>query len=1464
MACQLRQNSSVSSGIVLPSSVGGDVTVCQASKKLRVGELGMRNIRSHGIVRSHTTERRILAKDSGRASAAKRICFFLLLMLSAYPFRVVRLVGAGDVMEEAVQVKEGAAQGAESGQAMEVTGGSGALPHMANVFPHAPDNPEEVGPYVPIEFRNDPERVKLKSRPLGMHISSDEQTNVWLNYFHENTVDGPKLSCMGNPCPHLFRCHDGYPNVWSCWTSELVDHELFVTRAPLNCPNRAEGSEVAEEEGEFDESCSHKADHALRMPWALQNFQLADVYITHDGFLFNATHQFVRGGCHQIGKYTFSPAAAVHELHGVWSWAYVVGANFYHVLVETLPCFVVSAPFLSKFRGYPIIATGEQWRAYNRMGAAITGIPRASMKSLATFPGELYHAARVHQPMFQQCGTPSRALWHTIRSRHFLHPDGLPLFNPDWTYRDLPPLTDAQMALLPADWLVVLAKRPGRKRAIINFAELESAVRKIFPDRVMTFNGSMGILEARDLFRRARLYIGGHGAALANMVFMPAQATSWELLERKDGKMASSAAADSQASPSPPPGNWYVHKFGGTCVGTWERIRSVADIVTSDTGRGAVPRHRFVVVSAMATVTNALYASVAAAEAGTWADVEQQLSALREKHEETATHLLGPDGEELETFLKQLREDISNLASMLRAISIVRHTTHAFSDFVVGHGELWSARLLSATIRKQSGGPCAFLDARDVLVVEAAGQHVNPLYSISSANLARWFADAGQPALVVATGFIARDPEGAPTTLKRDGSDLSAAVFGALLHAKRVTIWTDVDGVFSADPRKVKDTVVLSSLSYEEALELSYFGANVLHPRTALPVMRNNIPLLIRNAFNLAAPGTRIGPLSSPPSSPSLLGTNGEASIVKGFATIEDVALVNVEGTGMAGVPGTAADIFVSVKNVGANVIAISQASSEHSVCLAVPSHEAAKVAAALRTTFKDAIAEGHIADVAVIDNCAVLAAVGKGMPATRGVSAALFGALAEAGVNVRAIAQGCSEYNITIVVDQKDIATALTAAHNRFYCAGGAAAVAVAVPAAGAAVGAAGSAAPPLDLPAAAVAASAGGVTTVAVAVVGPGLIGGTFLDQLRDQAAYLLSTYSLRLHVVAIADLRGSLLTTGSHVDLPNWREQLQKEGTSVPLPALTAALTALAAAGKAPGTAAGGEEAQAWAKALGGGGLVHVCLADCTASEAVADCYAAWMRGGITVITPNKKASSGPLARLAEMAAARKQGGSRFYYECTVGAGLPVIYTLRRQLDTGDKLVRCEGIFSGTLSYIFNSLDGSKPFSQIVSEAKAAGYTEPDPRDDLKGMDVARKVVIVAREAGLQLELSDVPVQSLVPKPLENVASADEFLARLPEFDSEITDKLKEAQAANEVLRFVGIVDMAKGGASVELRRYPKTHPFASLTGSDNMISFQTERYFDMPLVVRGPGAGAAVTAAGVFTDLLRLCSHVGAPC
>ncbi|CAI6005782.1 unnamed protein product [Closterium sp. NIES-65] len=414
--------------------------------------------------------------------------------------------------------------------------------------------PVLTSPSNSVPTRNDQERKRLKSRPLGMHISSDEQTAMWLNYFKPNTLSGPKLSCMGLPCPQFLQCIDGFPNVWACWDDELMDREMFPTHAPLNCPIRAAGEEklVGGEEGEYDLSCSHRKDYWYHMPWALQNFQLADVYMnarwvplqhlasvyarrvpsnrqaSHHPFNSVACsssfisppwstrspltipptrqplprhqppHPFNRSTFYPTTQYTFSPAAAVHEPHGAWSRAYAVGGNFYHVLVEMLPGFVVAASLFHKYRKYPILATGR-WRAYDRMGAPITGIPRASMRALATFTGEIYHAAWVQQPMFQFCGTPSRALWHTIRSRHFLHSEGLPLFNPGWTYRNLPPLTDAQMALLPADWVVVLAKRPGKKPAIINFAELESAVKKIFPDRVVTFNGSMGILEATRL-----------------------------------------------------------------------------------------------------------------------------------------------------------------------------------------------------------------------------------------------------------------------------------------------------------------------------------------------------------------------------------------------------------------------------------------------------------------------------------------------------------------------------------------------------------------------------------------------------------------------------------------------------------------------------------------------------------------------------------------------------------------------------------------------------------------------------------------------------------------------------------------------------------------------------------------------------------------------------------------------------
>ncbi|KAK8962361.1 hypothetical protein KSP40_PGU005022 [Platanthera guangdongensis] len=955
---------------------------------------------------------------------------------------------------------------------------------------------------------------------------------------------------------------------------------------------------------------------------------------------------------------------------------------------------------------------------------------------------------------------------------------------------------------------------------------------------------------------------------------------------------------------------WSVHKFGGTCMGTAERIQKVAEIVQQDSSE-----RKLVIVSAMSKVTDMMYNLLYKAQSRD-DSYTSSLDDVFEKHLLTAKELLEED--DLERFLSELQNDISNLKTMLRAIYIAGHATESFSDFVVGHGELWSAQMLSYAIEK-NGKPCCWMDTREVLIVDPiSSNQVDPNYEESEKKLEKWFAQR-PPETIIATGFIASTPQNIPTTLKRDGSDFSAAILGALVMARQVTIWTDVDGVFSADPRKVSEAVILRTLSYQEAWEMSYFGANVLHPRTIIPVMKYNIPIIIRNIFNLSAPGTMICQQHEKEDGEGMI----SESVVKAFATIDNLALVNVEGTGMAGVPGTASDIFGAVKDVGANVIMISQASSEHSICFAVPEKEVKAVSNILQSRFRQALDAGRLSQVEVVHNCSILAAVGQKMASTPGVSATLFDALAKANINVRAIAQGCSEYNITVVLMQDDCVRALRAAHSRFYLS----------------------------------------KTTLAVGLIGPGLIGGTLLDQLRDQAAVLKESFNIDLRVMGISGTK-SMALSNSGIDLMRWREHLKEKAEKADLEKFVRNV----------------QENHFFPNTV---------LVDCTADSDVANHYCEWLQKGIHVITPNKKANSGPLDREKEKGTdgyteaqeqqqleynnrrrieaatlggttkstaakqrqnrhssscivstkarqrrhmrldlapsardtdkegddgeegeeefaadtkqpeeeedgkSQKQKGdgkavrdkqelgmtynseylklrklqrksyTHYFYEATVGAGLPIIRTLQGLLETGDKILQIEGIFSGTLSYIFNNFKGTRSFSDVVTEAKLAGYTEPDPRDDLSGSDVARKVIILARESGLKLELSDIPVQNLVPEQLRDCASSEEFMQKLPNFDDGFSKQRNDAEVEGEVLRYVGVVDVANNEGAVELRRYGKTHPFAQLWGSDNIIAFTTQRYREQPLIVRGPGAGAEVTAGGVFSDILRLASYLGAP-
>jgi bifunctional aspartokinase / homoserine dehydrogenase 1 len=816
---------------------------------------------------------------------------------------------------------------------------------------------------------------------------------------------------------------------------------------------------------------------------------------------------------------------------------------------------------------------------------------------------------------------------------------------------------------------------------------------------------------------------------------------------------------------------WTVHKFGGTSVADASCIRLVAGIVN-----GQNPGNNLaVVVSAMKGVTDDLLGLVD--KAAKRQPVDATLTALRARHEKANVELLGASG--AKPIMEAFDKDLADIESILKALALVRAASNRSRDLVSGYGEIWSARQIAAFFTKElgNGRDVMFLNARDVLVIEHTEMGPVTNWDVSRPKLSAAIPK-GFKGVAVITGFVAADKDGLPTTLGRNGSDYSASIFGALLDADEVHIWTDVDGVMSGDPRQVPEAKIIDEMTYSEAMELAYFGAKVIHPQTMAPAVGRGIPLWIRNTFNATHPGTKISASSK-----------SRAAAVKGISGIDKVALVNLEGAGMIGVPGTADRLFGALRDAGISVMLISQGSSEHSICFAVREEAAEQVRTVVERAFAVELSEGQVQRVGVTKSCAIVAVVGDDMAGMPGSAGRFFGTLGNAGINVRAIAQGASERNISAVIDAKDMTRAIRAVHSSFYLS----------------------------------------AKTVSIGVVGPGHVGGELLDQLARAAPALRTKFNLDLRVRAICGSKKMVLDE-QRLDLGKWRESLEK------------------------GVAADGDKVIAHIQA---DYLPHAVLIDCTAEQGVADRYAGWLQRGIHVITPNKRAHSGPIAYYQELKRLSHGSRAHFLYEATVGAGLPVIQTLKDLVATGDEIRSISGIFSGTLAYLFNLFDGTRPFSEIVREAKTKGYTEPDPRDDLSGMDVARKAVILAREAGLTLELADIAVESLVPPALKD-ASVDEFLKRLPDFDAPMAERLAGAKRAGQVLRYVAAIDVRAGKAKVGLESFAPKHPFAGISLTDNIVQFETGRYCDNPLIIRGPGAGPAVTAGGIFADLLRLCS------
>jgi aspartokinase/homoserine dehydrogenase 1 len=802
-------------------------------------------------------------------------------------------------------------------------------------------------------------------------------------------------------------------------------------------------------------------------------------------------------------------------------------------------------------------------------------------------------------------------------------------------------------------------------------------------------------------------------------------------------------------------------------------MERVAQILEDD----PVPRVA-AVLSACRGVTDALLTLASAAERHEDGDAAR-LEAIRQRHIDIARTLLAaPAADE---YIEELTANCRDIAGILQTVRLIRVASPAVRDLVAGFGEIWSTRLFAKYLqaRGRRPGGVQWVDAREIVTIDPAPLGPSVLWPESRANADRLIPQDASGTLVI-TGFIARTRDGLQATLGRNGSDFSGSIFGALLDASEIVIWTDVDGVLSADPRRVPDATIIDALSYNEAMELAHFGAKVIHPQTMAPAVSRRIPIWIKNTFAPEKPGTLIcaDPVSSHP--------------VKGITSIDGVALINVEGTGMIGVPGTAQRLFGALREHGISVALISQGSSEHSICFALDQAEADRAADVVREAFDRELRHGQIQRVDVTRDCSILAVVGDGMAGTPGIAAKLFNALGNSGVNVRAIAQGASERNISVVIDGKQTARALGSVHAGFYLS----------------------------------------PHTVSIGVIGPGSVGSVFLDQLASQAGRLRRDFMLDLRVRGIATSRKMVLADTA-VPIARWRESLE--------------------GGVAP-------DIDQFTKHVDAVHLPHAVIVDCTASFEVARHYPRWLSAGIHIVTPNKQAGSADLAFYRTLADARRAGGAHYLYEATVGAGLPIIQTLRDLRETGDRIQRIEGVLSGTLSYLFNVWDGEQPFSALVRDAKAQGFTEPDPRDDLSGTDVARKLTILAREMGLDLELGDVELEGLVPASLQS-GDAETFLARVPEIDEAMRERFMSARARNHVLRYVGRLDADTRRATVGLVELDRSHLFANISLTDNVVSFTTSRYDRNPLVVRGPGAGPAVTAGGVFADLLRVCTYLG---
>jgi aspartokinase/homoserine dehydrogenase 1 len=816
-----------------------------------------------------------------------------------------------------------------------------------------------------------------------------------------------------------------------------------------------------------------------------------------------------------------------------------------------------------------------------------------------------------------------------------------------------------------------------------------------------------------------------------------------------------------------------VLKFGGSSVADPERIRSVAAIVLAAAKRDRI----VVVVSAFQGVTNQLLQCAHLAEKGR-AEYQKLFAQIAKKHRDAINTLIKKH--DRRQTLSILDERLKELEDVLHGMSLLRDCPPRALDLTASFGERLSTMIIAAYLQQLHHTEP--VDARQFIVTDDQFTHASVLFDQTNRKIRSYFNRLQQASrhsvIPVVTGFIGSTEDGRTTTIGRNGSDYTAAIVGAALKASVIEIWTDVDGILSADPRAVPSAFVLPQMSYEEAMELSYFGAKVLHPATIAPAVAKKIPIIIKNTFHPDAPGTVI--------SESVENWEGAA---KGITSVDEIALLSLRGMGMVGVPGTAERLFRALASHHVNVILISQASSEHTICFAVVKSDLVHARRAVAEEFRYEL-QSKLTSLDERPNQTIVAIVGEGMKGSPGVSGKVFQALGRNNVNVSAIAQGASERNISFVIDSIQGNRALNVIHEAFF----------------------------------------EKRKRLAVIVIGVGNIGSALLRQLHQQHSYLL-TQGFDVRVCGVANSKHYILDAAG-LDLSKWQDELSRSHLKMHSRHLAEKIAELE--------------------------LTNAVLVDCTASPDIAEAYPDFVNANLHIVTPNKKANVLPWKQYAALTELMKKRQKYFLYEANVGAGLPVISTLGDLIASGDHIVKVEGIFSGTLSYIFNHFDGKKPFSEVLREAHELGFTEPDPRDDLSGDDVARKLLIVARHLGLRLDMKDIRFENLVPPSLRAEAFSPNLFSRFARVDTRMQQKLDAARSRGAVLRYVGILEGHTAVAG--LREMPLSHPFAGTKGSDNIIAITSHRYSRTPLVVQGPGAGADVTAMGVFSDILKLLHYL----